>query len=125
MSGGLDQAFLTELSPGILDSIKLLAFLTMLLDHFSTIFLSQARPELYAVGRMALPLFILVWAINVLRKPEKPQQNANRLWLWAIATQPLFALAFRDVHPWYALNILFVFAGVTQLLAFALWIPVS
>lgn len=28
----------------------------------------------------------------------------------------MFALAFRDVHTWYALNILFVFAGVTQLL---------
>lgn len=56
---------------------------------------------------------------GLVKKPEKLQQNANRLWLWAIATQPVFALAFRDVHPWYALNILFVFTGVIQLLALA------
>jgi len=39
------------------------------------------------------------------------------MWLWAIVTQPAFSLAFRGHDPWYALNILFVFAGATQLLA--------
>lgn len=39
------------------------------------------------------------------------------MWAWAIITQPAFVLAFHAAHPWYALNILFVFAAVTQLLA--------
>ncbi|EOC5728493.1 TraX family protein [Cronobacter turicensis] len=89
----------------------------MLLDHFNTLFLSPLRPELYALGRAAFPLFSLIWAINVNRKPERLQFQANRLWLWAVVTQPVFMLAFRQLDPWYALNILFVFAGTTQLLA--------
>lgn len=91
--------------------------MAMLLDHFNTLFLNPVRPELYAVGRMAFPLFCLVWAINVLRKPENLQQSANRLWMWSISTQPIFTLAFQHQNPWYALNILFVFAVATQLLA--------
>ncbi|WP_325938995.1 TraX family protein [Kluyvera cryocrescens] len=54
-----------QLSPRSLDTIKLVAFLAMLLDHFNTLFLSPARPEMYAIGRMAFPLFCLVWAINI------------------------------------------------------------
>ncbi|EJG2388463.1 conjugal transfer protein TraX [Kluyvera ascorbata] len=108
---------LIDLSPRALDTIKVCAFLAMLLDHFNTLFLTPARPEIYAIGRMAFPLFCLVWAINVLRKPEKLQLNANKLWIWAVITQPIFYLAFHKHDPWYALNILFVFAAATQLLA--------
>lgn len=64
-----------------------------------------------------LPLFTLIWAMNVQRTPERLQKRANRLWIWAIITQPVFSLAFLHHQPWWALNILFVFAGVTQLLA--------
>ncbi|EPT6930324.1 TraX family protein [Cronobacter turicensis] len=107
----------TQLNPGAVDLVKLLAMLAMLLDHFNTLFLSPLRPELYALGRAAFPLFSLIWAINVNRKPERLQFQANRLWLWAVATQPIFILAFHQRDPWYALNILSVFAGATQLLA--------
>ena len=55
--------------------------------------------------------------MNVQRTPERLQKRANRLWIWAIITQPVFSLAFLHHQPWWALNILFVFAGVTQLLA--------
>ncbi|WP_338068721.1 MULTISPECIES: TraX family protein [Cronobacter] len=108
---------MTQLNPGAVDLVKLLAMLAMLLDHFNTLFLNPLRPELYALGRAAFPLFSLIWAINVNRKPERLQFQANRLWLWAVATQPVFILAFHQHDPWYALNILFVFAGATQLLA--------
>jgi hypothetical protein len=47
--------------------------------------------------------------------PERLQKRANRLWIWAVITQPVFSLAFWHHQPWWALNILFVFAGVTQL----------
>lgn len=105
------------LSPGAMDRVKAVALLAMILDHINTIFLQPPRPELYAIGRMAFPLFLMIQAVNVRQRPERLQHRANRLWAWAIITQPVFALAFHAAHPWYALNILFVFAAVTQLLA--------
>lgn len=107
----------SQLSPAALDMVKLLALLAMIIDHTNTVFLSPALPVMYALGRMAFPLFTLIWAMNVQRTPERLQKRANRLWIWAVITQPVFSLAFWHHQPWWALNILFVFAGVTQLLA--------
>ncbi|TPD59689.1 hypothetical protein FJP64_22235 [Kosakonia cowanii] len=42
--------------------------------------------------------------------------SGSRL-LWALVVQPVFSFAFAVHYPWYALNILFVSAGATQLLA--------
>ena len=106
-----------SLSPGALDLVKCLALVAMLGDHINTLFLAAPRPELYALGRMAFPLFAMIWAVNVHRPGATLQQRATRSWLWALATQPVFSLAFHGHMPGYALNILFVFAGVTQLLA--------
>ncbi|MDN2488198.1 TraX family protein [Kosakonia sacchari] len=105
------------ISPGAADRLKLTALAAMLADHINTILLTPPRPEIYALGRMAFPLFVLIWARNVMLRPERLQLRANRMWLWAVVTQPAFSLAFRGHDPWYALNILFVFAGATQLLA--------
>lgn len=105
------------ISPGAADRLKLTALVAMLADHANTLLLTPPRPELYALGRLAFPLFVLIWARNVMLRPERLQIRANRMWLWAVVTQPAFSLAFRGHDPWYALNILFVFAGATQLLA--------
>lgn len=105
------------ISPGAADRLKLTALAAMLADHVNTLLLTHPRPELYALGRLAFPLFVLIWARNVMLRPERLQIRANRMWLWAVVTQPAFSLAFREHDPWYALNILFVFAGATQLLA--------
>ena len=106
-----------QISPAALDMVKVLALIAMLADHINTLFLTPGNLLLYAAGRMAFPLFTLIWAMNVQRTPERLQVRANRLWRWAVITQPVFSLAFAHHHPWWALNILFVFAGVTQLLA--------
>ncbi|PAO19170.1 TraX family protein [Enterobacter roggenkampii] len=106
-----------RLSPAALDAIKLVALLAMLIDHINTVFMTPAQPLMYALGRMAFPLFTLIWAMNVHRSPERLQMRANRLWIWAVITQPVFSLAFQHHQPWWAMNILFVFAGMTQLLA--------
>ncbi|WP_328287627.1 TraX family protein [Salmonella enterica] len=106
-----------NLNPATLDLIKVIALLAMFVDHANTLFLAHPDPLLYALGRMAFPLFTLIWAMNVQRSPYRLQKRANRLWGWAFITQPVFLLAFQHHQPWYALNILFVFAGVTQFLA--------
>lgn len=109
--------FPARLSPAALDRVKVLALLAMLTDHINTLFIIPHSPLMYALGRMAFPLFTLIWAMNVHGNPGRLQHRANRLWIWALITQPAFMLAFRHQLPGYALNILFVFAGVTQLLA--------
>ena len=106
-----------SLSPAALDMIKVLALVAMFTDHVNTLLLTPPEPLMYALGRMAFPLFTLIWAMNVQRTPERLQKRANRLWIWAVITQPVFSLALWHHQPWWALNILFVFAGVTQLLA--------
>jgi type-F conjugative transfer system pilin acetylase TraX len=108
-----------NLSPAAADWLKVLALLAMLVDHTNTLLLPHLQPELYALGRMAFPLFVLIWARNVLHNPHRLQTRANRMWLWAIVKQPVFSFAFAGHDPWYALNILFVFAGATQLLAWS------
>ena len=106
-----------DLSPAAADWLKVVALLAMLVDHTNTLLLPHLQPELYALGRTAFPLFVLIWAHNVLHNPHRLQTRANRMWLWAIGTQPVFSFAFAGHDPWYALNILFVFAVATQLLA--------
>ncbi|ELD8603347.1 conjugal transfer protein TraX, partial [Enterobacter roggenkampii] len=86
----------SQLSPAALDMVKLLALLAMIIDHTNTVFLSSALPVMYALGRMAFPLFTLIWAMNVQRTPERLQKRANRLWIWAVITQPVFSLAFQN-----------------------------
>lgn len=105
------------LSPGAVDVLKLIALMAMLVDHVNTVLMPVPRLELYALGRVAFPLFTLVWAMHVTRSPQRLQHRANRLWIWAMMTQPVFTLTFQGHIPWYSLNILFVFASTTQLLA--------
>jgi len=105
------------LSPGAVDVVKLIALAAMIIDHVNTVLMPVPRLELYALGRTAFPLFTLVWAMHVTRAPQRLQHRANRLWIWAMVTQPVFTLTFQGHVPWYALNILFVFASTTQLLA--------
>ena len=97
--------------------VKLLALMAMIIDHTNKVFLSPTWPMMYALGLIAFHLFKLIWAMNVQRTPERLQKRVSRLWIWAVITQPVFSLAFLHHQPWWALNILFVFAGVTQLLA--------
>lgn len=109
--------FPARINPAALDMVKVLALLAMLADHVNTLFITPPDLLMYALGRMAFPLFTLIWAMNVHGNPERLQHRANRIWMWAILTQPVFMQAFRHQLPGYALNILFVFAAVTQLLA--------
>ncbi|EDN6661291.1 hypothetical protein GRF91_004688 [Salmonella enterica] len=92
-----DAAFrgLPALNPLQCDMLKLVAFVAMVLDHVNTAS-GLNIPLLQAVGRLAFPLFALVWGCNVVRRPVT-QAGLNRLWLMALLAQPGFWLAFRDI----------------------------
>lgn len=109
-----------SLSPFQADVIKTIALMAMLADHINTILLNSHNTLLSALGDSAFPLFTLIWAANLPDDATRLRQRAKRLWLWAIATQPLFWLAFMmKGQSWLALNILFAYAGCTQLLSWS------
>ena len=95
------------MSPGAIDLVKVFALTAMFLDHLNILFLDPPSAELYALGRMVFPVFAIIWARNLSHSPASLQTRATRMWMWAL----------RHQQPWYALNILFVFAGVTQVVA--------
>ncbi|MEG0211199.1 type-F conjugative transfer system pilin acetylase TraX [Hafnia sp.] len=101
------------LTPFQLDMLKLIALMAMCLDHLNTA-LGWRSVELWMIGRMAFPLFALVWGYNLTRRPVS-QTSLNRLWLWAIVAQPAYwwALKGQDV-TFFDLNILFAFAVAGQ-----------
>ena len=96
-----------------LDVLKGIALAAMCLDHLNTVF-SWKSVELWMVGRMAFPVFALVWGCNLSRHPVS-QTSLNRLWLWAIAAQPVYWLALKgNGAAIFDLNILFAFAVAGQ-----------
>ncbi|EDX9716494.1 type-F conjugative transfer system pilin acetylase TraX [Salmonella enterica] len=112
LSGGVPA-----LNPLQCDMLKLVAFVAMVLDHVNTAS-GLNIPLLQAVGRLAFPLFALVWGCNVVRRPVT-QAGLNRLWLMALLAQPGFWLAFRDIGvQWWQANILFTFAAMGQAVRF-------
>jgi len=108
--------YFERMSPFSMDALKCVALIAMLIDHMNDILLSPSSLLLYAVGRMAMPLFALIFAFNMAKQPGRAKELAKRQWKWAVITQPFFAFAFYGHLPWYALNILFVFAVCSQLI---------
>ena len=109
-----------SLSPLQADVIKTIALAAMLADHVNIILLGGRSELLYAFGHAAFPLFTLLWAINLPSDLPRLRERTRRLWAWAFAVQPLFWLAFMmKGQSWMALNILFAYAGCTQLIYWA------
>lgn len=81
-------------------ALKLIAFLTMLIDHTAVVFSSEivsVSPWLYvacrAVGRLAFPLFALLAAEGV-RHTASPRKYLLRLLLFALISQIPFSLMY-------------------------------
>ena len=78
-----------------LDVVKLAAAVLMLGDHVNFILLGQGEPLLWRFGRIAFPLFCYVAACHLLRGAE-PRRYLLLLLVFAVPTQPIFALAFQN-----------------------------
>ena len=86
-----------ELSSGTLETLKWLALLLMTLDHVNKHLLHASVPELFAAGRLALPLFGFVLGYNLARPGALVNggysRTARRLAIFGtIATIPFIAL---------------------------------
>lgn len=105
------RATVLPIHPLQIDVLKLIACICMLIDHINTCLFDRASVWAWLIGRLAFPLFGLTFVLTL--KPHKAMATARRLLIWAICTQPVYALAFANTgfSPWWAGNILFSFAG--------------
>lgn len=101
-------------TPGQMDLIKTVALVLMVADHIVLIF-GLDNEWLRLAGRGAFPLFSLVWAMNMAKRPRIRQSSLNRLWGWAIVAQLGWAMGGLRADEG---NILFAFAVSGQ----ALWL---
>ena len=98
------------LSSGTLEALKWLALLLMTLDHVNKHLLHASVPELFAAGRLALPLFGFVLGYNLARPGALASggysRTARRLAVFgSIATIPFIALGGLG-WGWWPFNIM-------------------
>ena len=110
------------ISDGTIEALKWLALLLMTLDHVNKYLLHGAVPTLFALGRIALPLFAFVLAFNLARRGTlgcgMHKRIAGKLLLFgSIASGPFIALGGLGAG-WWPLNImatLLVATGIVYL----------
>jgi TraX protein len=73
-----------------LDLIKVVAAVSMCLDHVNIIFLGHQANMLWTLGRLAFPLFSFALACNIHRGASVPKYLATLL-LLGIISQPIYA----------------------------------
>jgi hypothetical protein len=105
-----------RLADGTVEGLKWLGLILMTLDHIDKYLLHERAKPLFALGRLALPLFTLVLAYNLARpgaleRGVYPRLIARLALVAAVAEVPFVALGGLG-WGWWPLNIL-----VTLLLA--------
>ena len=77
------------------DFLKLIAILSMLLDHIGAVFFPE-YPAFRWVGRLAFPIFCYCMTVGLLYTRDI-KRYLGRLGLFALISQPCYILA---THPW-------------------------
>jgi hypothetical protein len=87
---GTAAGFVPQLSSGQQEALKWLAIITMTLDHINKVIFHYDYPALLWIGRLAFPLFAFLIAYNLVVRDVKPTRYLYSLFLFALATQPIF-----------------------------------
>lgn len=93
---------MTQLKPNI-NFLKLVAIVSMTIDHVNTIYFQGIHLYATAFGRLAYPLFAFILAYNYLHHSSNPRAYIQRLAFFAVASQPVYIFALQVAR----LNILF------------------
>lgn len=106
--------------------LKLLAVISMVIDHFNKFANPEYSQSMFALGRLALPLFVFVLAFNLARiEATKMPAIAGRLVFFGIlAIVPYNAMDGAIFAGWWPLNVLFMLAGLVGVV-YLLIVPVS
>lgn len=97
----------TRFSDSALEGLKWVALVAMTIDHVNTVIFDREHAWMFAVGRLAYPLFAFVLGVNLARPATDKGRAVRRLLQWAVIAQPVHAWAFGSMWP---LNVLFAFA---------------
>lgn len=118
VSGALQSARTEASAPrfviasGTLEALKWVALVLMTIDHVNKYLLNWSQPWMFALGRMAMPIFAIVLAYNLARPQALPNGAYRRTMRHlaigaAIATVPFVALGkVQFAGGWLPLNIL-------------------
>lgn len=109
-----------HIASGTLEAIKWLALVLMTLDHVNKYLLSGGLPALYALGRLAMPLFVFVLAYHLAQPGARQggvhRRAATRLALYgSLASIPHMALG-AVLGGWWPLNIMFTLLAAVTLI---------
>jgi len=72
-------------------TLKIIALITMIIDHVGAVF-PQTGYELRVIGRVAFPIYVYLVA-DGFRYTKSPAKFLTRLLIFAIISQPFFAMA--------------------------------
>jgi hypothetical protein len=99
-----------------LDFLKLVALVTMTIDHLEKLVLKQQLTWLPEIGRVAFPTYVILLCFAVSINSREPLRYSLRLMIAAFISQPFFYYAFETP---YVLNIFYslgvISAGLTFL----------
>lgn len=111
---------LLALQPGATEVVKIGAVALMVGDHVNKYLLSGRADVLYDAGRIAFPLFALVFAFNLARPgffdSQAPQRILARLVLAALVASVPFVALGHLLGGWWPLNILFTLGSALGVL---------
>lgn len=112
------------LTDGAVEALKWLALAAMTADHLNAFWWGYRFPALFAVGRLALPLFVLVLAYNLARPGALARgagrRAAARMVVAGLLASPFFVALggpFWGAWPLNAMFLLALIAAVVSLLA--------
>lgn len=107
------------LASGSVEGLKWLALVLMTFDHINKYLLDWSVPWMYALGRMAMPIFVVVLAYNLARpRSQMPgvfARTLRRLLITGVVATVPFVLLGKLNAGWWPLNIMFT-------LALAVWV---
>lgn len=103
-------------SNGTAEALKWLALAAMTVDHVNTFLTGRAHPALFAIGRVAFPIFALVLACNLTRPGIDHARTIRRLLFFGLlAAGPFYVMT----GHWLPANVMFTFAVAVGVIA--LW----
>jgi hypothetical protein len=96
-----------------IELLKIMALVTMIIDHIGYVFFPDGWFfALRLIGRVSMPLFLLVIALRLAEKPARVDGYLQRLLLWGVISQyPYwFFSTGGEGQMWAQLNMLLTFA---------------
>lgn len=99
----------TTFSDGSLQLMKLVAVVLMTLDHINTHIWGGSSPFAFNLGRLAMPIFAVVFAFNLARPGALERHAFERLALRLIGFGMVACVPYMALNGSWPLNILFTF----------------